>query len=847
MAKPMASFLPDPSNDEPATAQGGMELDMGPADTQENDDGSMTVSFGDNDDKPDPASVPFGANLAESMDDNDLASLSGELLELFEADNASRAEWERTYIDGMDLLGINTEDRTKPWPGSCGVYHPVLAEAVVRFEAQAIMEIFPPQGPAKTKIMGEETADLIAQAQRVQTELNYILTKKMTDYRDETESLLFRLPLAGSAFRKVYYDETLKRPAAKFVPAEDFVVAYGESDLRTAGRYTQVDRISANMLKKRQHSGFYRDCDLVEPVAEESRIQAKTDELTGIKPAGMNDDRYTVLEMHVELDLPGFEDVDADGEETGIGLPYIVSIEKNSGKVLAVYRNWKQDDPLREKKTYFVHYKYLPGLGFYGFGLIHLVGGLAKSSTSILRQLVDAGTLSNLPGGLKSRGLRIKGDDSPIRPGEFRDVDVPAGKITDSIAFLPYKEPSMVLYQLLGQIVDEARRVGSIADLEVGDMKQEAPVGTTLALMERALKVMSAVQARNHYSLEQELCLIGDVVEQFMPPEYDYNKQGNFNRQQDFAGVDIIPVSDPGATTMSQRVVQYQAVIQLASQNPQIYDMRKLNLDMLNVLGIKDASSLVPDPSDIPMADPVSENQAVLNGSPVKAYPEQDHAAHMAVHSAFLNDPKIKAMVGQSPQAGMMENSMAAHMAQHLGFAYRNQIEEQLGTTLPPQGQPLPPEVEASLSRLIAEAAPQLLAQHQQDAAQQQAQQTAQDPLIQLQQQELAIKQTQMQLKHQIDQARVELDTMVAAGKELMAQHKIESEKQIAGMKIAADAREKASQVIHETTQRHKDRELQAATSNAQGINQITGKAIDVAGKLAVEKIKPRPEPGGAE
>ena len=848
MDKPLSQFLPDPDESPAEPQTGNMNVDVDSANTEENEDGSMTIDFGE--DKAHDLILPFDGNLAEALGDGVLNTLSCDLIEAFDSDKASRQEWERTYVDGMDLLGISMEDRTRPWPGACGVYHPVLAEAVVRFEAQAIMEMFPPQGPAKTSIVGEETPERIAQAQRVQTELNYLLTKKMTDYRDETESLLFRLPLAGSAFRKVYYDPTLKRPSAKFVPAEDFVVAYGESDLCTAGRYTHIDRISANDLRKRQVSGFYRDVDLSDPVMNSDEIQDKMDELSGVRPGSLTEDRYTVLEMHVELDLEGFEDIGADGEPTGIALPYIVSIEKDSGKVLAIYRNWVEKDPLKEKRSYFVHYKYLPGLGFYGFGLIHLVGGLAKSSTSILRQLVDAGTLSNLPGGLKSRGLRIKGDDSPIRPGEFRDVDVASGNIRDSIQFIPYKEPSMVLYQLLGNIVDEARRVGSIADLEVGDMKQEAPVGTTLALMERALKVMSAVQARNHHSLEQELQLISHVITTYMPPVYEYDVGGNFNRQQDFDGVNIMPVSDPGATTMSQRVVQYQAVIQLASQNPQIYDMRKLNLDMLNVLGIKDANSLIPDPSQIPPTDPMTENMMILKGSPVKAYQTQDQAAHMEVHMAFLQDPKIKAMVGQSPQAGMMEQAMAAHMADHLAFAYRSQIEEQLGASLPPMGQPLPPDLEVQISRLVAQAAPQLLAEHQTDAAQQQAQQTAQDPLVQLQQAELALKQLEIEQKGKLDAAKLSLEALKIGQKAHESEQKLKASTAIAGAKLGAHigearsaqkSREKTSvvnkmlEVADNSMQRHSDERTALAT-----------KGLDIAGKIAVEKSKPAPvKPSG--
>lgn len=784
--------LPPPLQlDQNPQAQEPMQVDI--PDDELNEDGSMDINL--DDDEESQQDVPFDANLAEHIDDSVLSELADDLCTSFEADCTSRGEWVQTYVDGLDLLGVKMEDRTKPWPGACGVYHPLLAEAAIRFEAQTIMEMFPPQGPAKSKIIGPETPETFAQALRVEGELNHILVDEMTDYRDETESLLFRMSLAGSGFKKIYYNPVNKLPAAKFVPAEDLIVAYGESDLRTCDRFTQVDRITPNELKRRQVAGFYRDVDIEEAAPVVDRIQEKESELTGIKKPYSSDERHVILEIHVNLELDGYPDKDQEGEETGLALPYIISIDQSSKKVLAVYRNWKEDDPLKGKRDYFVHYKYLPGLGFYGFGLIHIVGGLAKSSTSILRQLVDAGTLSNLPGGLKSRGLRIKGDDKPIQPGEFRDVDVASGTVRDSISFLPYKEPSMVLYQLLGNIVDEGRRVGSIADMDIGDSNQEAPVGTTLALMERALKVMSAVQARCHSALQQELRLISKVIADYMPPDYDYDTGGKFNRQQDFQETDVIPVSDPGATTMSQRVVQYQAVIQLASQNPQIYDMRRLNLDMLNVLGIKDAEALVPDPGDIKPADPVTENMNILKGSPVKAFMYQDHEAHMAVHMAMLQDPKMTALVGQSPQAAVMQQAMAAHMADHLAFAYRQGIEEKLGASLPPPDQPMPPELEVQVSRLVAQAAPKLLAQHQQEAAQAQVQQTLQDPLVQIQLDDQAIKRTQIANKDEIDRARLKLDADKADQRAAIDMTRIEVQAKLDGVKIGVDAAAKKAEV----------------------------------------------------
>lgn len=802
---------------------------------EQHDDGSATVHFTDSQ-SDEPHTKSFTDNLAPLMDEGDLTSMGQDLISLYETDLESREGWEEAYKNGMDLLGIKVEDRTKPWPGACGVFHPVLMEAVVRFQAQAMMELFPPQGPAKTKIIGAETPETQATAERVKNELNHILIEDMEDYRDETETLLFRLALAGSAFRKVYYDPVTKLPCAKFVPAEDLVVNYGESNLRTAARITYVDKISKNEMKRRMASGFYRDVELGDPVITGSdKISDKKDSLTGMRQAGEGD-RYTVLEFHTYYDVDS-PDMDSDDDSHEVALPYIIHIEEESGKVLAVYRNWDEKDSLKSKKNYFIHYKYVPGLGFYGFGLIHIIGGLAKSGTGILRQLVDAGTLSNLPGGLKSRGLRIKGDDSPIRPGEFRDVDVMGGDIAKNITFLPYKEPSAVLYQLLGNIVDEARRVGSIADMNVGDMKQEAPVGTTLALMERAMKVMSAVQARCHSSLQQELRLIGGIVKGFMPPQYSYTQLGQFNRQQDFGSVDIVPVSDPGATTMSQRVVQYQAVIQLAAQNPQIYDMRKLNLDMLNVLGIKDAQSLIPDPSNIPMSDPVSENMNILKGSPAKAYQTQDHEAHIQVHTSFVNDPSIKQFVSQTPQAATAVQAMYAHIAEHMAFKYRNDIEKQMGTELPPLGQQLPPDVENHLSSLVAQAAAQVL-EDSKDKAQQAANlQAQQDPMIQLQQRELDIKEMAIRQKAGEASAKIQLAAHDADQKAALQAAQIAQQAGANADRAKLDAARQAQDAFkHDADLAHQSR-----NESANRLTTIASKGLDVAGKIAIEKSKPKP------
>jgi hypothetical protein len=796
--------------------------DLGEPTFEENEDGSLTINFTPEDDEP--QTNAFTDNLADFMDDSELQGIGNDLLDLFEEDLNSRKAWEETYKKGLDLLGVKIEDRTKPWPGACGVYHPVLMEAVVRFQAQTMMELFPPNGPAKTKIMGDETPELMNQADRVKNELNYILVDQMEDYRDETEALLFRLAIAGSAFRKVYYDPATNLPCAKFVPAEDLVVSSGETSLRTCSRVTYIDNISINEFKRRQVSKFYRAIDLDPVNTTLDRIRKKENDLTGINPQTSNPDRYSILEFHVDYDIDVSGNSQGD-EEIEIALPYIIHVERESGKVLAIYRNWNEGDKNYKKKNYFVHYKYVPGLGFYGFGLIHIIGGLAKSGTGILRQLVDAGTLSNLPGGLKSRGLRIKGDDSPIRPGEFRDVDVMGGDIAKNITFLPYKEPSNVLYQLLGNLVDEARRVGSIADMNVGDMKQEAPVGTTLALMERAMKVMSAIQARCHSSLQQELRLIGDVVKNFMGPQYVYNSSPDANRTQDFSSVNIVPVSDPGATTMSQRVVQYQAVIQLASQNPQIYDMRRLNLDMLNVLGIKDAQALIPDPSQVKMADPITENMNLLKGSAAKAFQEQDHEAHIQVHMSMVNDPAIKQFISQTPQAAQANGAMMAHIAEHMAFKYRNDIEKQLGVQLPPMGEQLPPDVENHLSSLVATAAAQVLEQSKNKVASDKAEEAAKDPIIQLQQRELDIKESAIEAKRGEAAAKITLDAHKADQSAKIQMAQIMSQKAQSNERIAAQRGEAAAQIILDTSiadQNAKIQLMNIASQHGQSVDRAT-------------------------
>tara|TARA_R100000234_G_scaffold29647_3_gene17238 strand:- start:6690 stop:9140 length:2451 start_codon:yes stop_codon:yes gene_type:complete len=740
------------------------------------------------------------ANLAEYLEEAELQSLAADLIEDFNSDRESRRDWARSYVKGLDLLGMKIEERTQPWQGASGVFHPILTEATVRFQAQAMGEIFPASGPVRTKIMGVKDVEKLKQSTRVEDEMNYLLTEEMTEYRDETEQMLFRLPLAGSSFKKVYYDPLMERPCAMFVPAEDFVVSYGASDLMTCPRYTHVMKKTPNEIRELQVNEFYIDVDLPDPQPDYSDIQEKYDEIEGETAVVEDDDRHTLLEMHVDVIMPEpFDDPD------GIARPYIITIDKSSETILSIRRNWYEEDAKKKKRQHFVHYRYLPGLGFYGTGLIHLIGGLAKSATSILRQLIDAGTLSNLPAGLKARGLRIKGDDSPLMPGEFRDVDVPGGAIRDSIAFLPYKEPSSVLYQLLGNIVEEGRRIGSVADVQVGNLNPQAPVGTTLALMERSMKVMSGVQARLHASLKNELRLLAKIIKDYMPPQYLYDLEGEFNRQKDFDGrVDVIPVSDPNAATMAQRVVQYQAALQLAQQAPQLYDMGKLHRQMLEVLGIKDAQEIIKLPDDIKSSDPVTENMAILKQEPVKAFDYQDHEAHIAVHLAAAEDPKLKEIVGQSPFAGAIQAALAAHITEHVAFQYRKEIEKNLGVGMPKEEAVLPEDVELELSRLASQAAEKLLRKDVAEMKQKENMKQQQDPLTIIQQKEIALKEAEFMHKKEMDIAQLQADMQSKAQNIEMQKERLESEDlregAKLGVKLATDLDEsKASQISEGT------------------------------------------------
>ena len=726
----------------------------------------------------------FDANLAAELDDSALEEMASQLSGDIDADRNSRGDWEKAYVNGLKLMGLQIEERTEPWNGASGVFHPMITEAVVRFQSETITETFPAQGPVRTKIIGKETAEKKEASVRVQDDMNFQLTEVMQEFRPEHERMLWSLPATGSAFKKVYFDPNLGRQVSVFVPAEDILLPYGTSEIQTCYRVTHVMRKTKNDILKLQVAGFYLDDDIGDPDKATDEINKAKDKETGF--SDLNDDRFTLYESHVDLDLPGFEDKDKDGEPTGIALPYVVTMVRGTNQVLSIRRNWRPDDELKLKRQHFVHYQYIPGFGAYGFGLFHLIGGFANSATSLMRQLIDAGTLSNLPGGLKSRGLRIKGDDTPIAPGEFRDADVGSGTLRDNILPLPYKEPSQVLFTLLNSVVEEGRRFAATADLQVSDMSANSPVGSTLALLERQLKVMTAVQARVHFALKQELKLLAGIIRDYTPDEYTYEPDGEVGpraKGSDYDNVNIMPVSDPNAATLSQRVVQYQAVIQLAQSAPQIYNLPELHRGMLDVLGVKNADKLVPLPDDQKPKDPVTENQDVLKGSPVKAFQYQDHQAHIAVHMAAMQDPLIMKLIGQNPQAQMLQASMMAHIAEHVGFGYRQKIEQQLGMSLPPEDEKLPPEIEIALSGMMAKAAQQVLQTNQADAQKEQQQQQAQDPVLQMQQQELQIKQQELQLKQQ----KLQVEAAGDADELRLKERQIEGNLELEGMKVAID------------------------------------------------------------
>jgi hypothetical protein len=808
----------------------GLDEEMGMAPVLEievEDPESVTIGMGDIEIELSPdkegTDEEFDANLADFMADRELESLGSELVADFTKDIGDRKDWIKTYVDGLKLLGLKYEERTEPWSGACGVFHPMLTESVVRFQSEGIMETFPAAGPVKTQILGKDTPEKEEASTRVREDMNYQLTEVMQEYRPEHEKLLWNLPLAGSAFKKIYYDPSIGRQIAMFIPAEDIVVPYGASSLERAERVVHVMRKTENEVKKLQEAGFYSDVDLGEPTSELDDIEKQKAEEMGM--SAVQDERFRILEMHVDLDLPGYEHTDKKGEKTGIALPYVVTVEKGTQKILAIRRNWYEGDELHMKRQHFVHYQYIPGFGFYGYGLIHLIGGYAKSATMLIRQLVDAGTLSNLPGGLKSRGLRIKGDDTPIAPGEFRDVDVPSGSIRDNILPLPYKEPSQVLFALFQNIVQEGRQFASAGDMNVSDMSAQAPVGTTLAILERTLKVMGAVQARMHYSMRQEFRLLKAIIADYTPEDYDYEPVEGSRRakKSDYDMVAVIPVSDPNAATMAQKIVQYQAALQLAQTAPQLYNLPLLHRQMIEVLGIKNAAKLIPIEDDATATDPVQENQNVLTGKPVKAFIEQDHQAHIAVHTSMLQNPKIMGLVGQTPQGQALTAAMMAHINEHLAYAYRKEIEQTVGLLLPTEDQEknMSPEVAAQVAQLSAQASTRMTQQAQSQAAQQQAQQQAQDPIIQMQQQELQIKMQELKLKEQkqqidaaakADQLKIE-EARIAAQKEIAAMQvgataaaakdKLQKQQMLEGTKIGADiAKHKAQMAMQMAAQR---------------------------------------------
>lgn len=771
-----------------------MEMDEGPdIEIEIEDPESVTIDMDGMEIEIDPSEDEgdFNENLAEDLDEGMLAELAGDLIGEFNEDISSRKDWIQTYVDGLELLGMKVEDRTEPWPGACGVHHPLLAEAVVKFQAETMSETFPAQGPVRTQIIGKETTEKKDAAARVQEDMNYQLTDVMVEYRPEHERMLWGLGLAGNSFKKVYFDPSLGRQVSMYVTAEDVVVPYGASSLEVAERVTHVMRKTPNELKKLQANGFYRDVDLPDPVNSMDEVEQKISEQLGFRAE--TDDRYKLLEMHVDIVIEDDKYRSKEENDLEIALPYVVTIDKETETVLSIRRNWNPDDKKKLKRNHFVHYSYVPGFGFYAFGLIHLIGAFAKSGTSLIRQLVDAGTLSNLPGGFKTKGLRVKGDDTPISPAEWRDVDVASGTMRDNIMPLPYKEPSQVLYSLLGTIVDEGRRFAGMADMKVSDMSAQAPVGTTLAILERTLKMMSAVQARVHYAMKREFQLLKGIIRDYTPDTYSFEPEegGRRAKKSDYDNVEVIPVSDPNAATMAQKIVQYQAVIQLAQGAPQIYDLPYLHRQMLEVLGIKNANKLVPlkDGDDMKPRDPVSENMDVLNGKPVKAFLYQDHEAHIAVHMAAMQDPKMAALIGQNPNAQSMMAAAAAHIQEHLAFAYRKQIEEQAGVPLPPPNAEMDEDTELAVSRLAAAAGQQLLQKNQAEAQQQQNQQMQQDPIVQMQQKELEIKQSELQIKQgelELKKQRLQVDAAEKNDRIELEQKRIESQEEIAGLNVGA-------------------------------------------------------------
>jgi hypothetical protein len=808
------------------TTEEGLSIDIVDPEMVTLDDGSVEITLIPNSEEDESE---FDENIADTMNSSELSTFASDLIEEIDADLNARKEWADTFAKGLEVVGFKYEERTQPWDGACGVYSTVLAEAAIRFQAETMSETFPASGPVKTKILGRVTKEKEEASLRVSEDMNYQLTERMIEYRSEHERMLYSLGLAGSAFKKVYYDPTLERQVSLYVPAEDVIVPYGASHIEMAERVTHIMRKTKNEVKELQVSGFYRDVELGEPQTFFSDIEKKKASEGGYTLS--NDDRYTLYEIHVDCCLPGIDEESKD-EDMELAKPYVVTIEKGTGEVLAIRRNWEPDDTLKLKRNHFVHYVYVPGFGFYGLGLIHIIGGYARAGTAIIRQLVDAGTLSNLPGGLKSRGLRVKGDDTPIAPGEFRDVDVPSGAIKDNIMTLPYKEPSQVLASLLEKITDEGRRLGAISDMNISDMSAQAPVGTTLALLERTLKPMAAVQARVHFAMKQEFKLLKSIISDFAPEDYQYEPETGVSRARkaDYKMVDVIPVSDPNSSTMAQRVVQYQAVFQMAQQAPQIYDLPYLHRQMIEVLGIRNADKIVPTSEDQKPRDPVSENMSILVGKPVKAFIYQDHDAHIATHSSFMQDPMIAQTIGQNPMAQQVMAASQAHIAEHLAFSYRKQIEEKLGAPLPAPDAPLPEEVEVLLAGLVAEAGKQLTQAHQQQAAQQQAQQQAQDPMFQLEQAKVQIQQSEVQRKTQKDQS----DAQIAAAKLQLDKERVQADLQKETTRVQSQQQQSDSRV--------QSQERQSEARSQSQAEQVKSKLKLEAMKLLHETSKPKVE-----
>ena len=737
----------------------------------------------------------FSDNLAEYIDEGELAQLAGDLVGDFDSDVDSRRDWIQTYVDGLDLLGLKIDERAEPWDGACGVYHPILAEAVTKFQSETIMDTFPASGPVKGEIIGKETQDKKDAMARVVADMNYELTDNMPEYRPEHERMLWGVALSGNGFKKVYVDAALDRQVSMYVPAEDLVMPYGASSLEASERVTHVMRKTENELKRLQITGFYLDVDIGEPQSSLDEVEKKIAEKLGFRAT--TDDRYKILEMHVDLDLPGFEHKDDKGEPTGLALPYVVTIEKNTSTILAIRRNWDPEDDTHQKRQHFVHYTYIPGFGIYAFGLIHLIGGFAKSGTSILRQLVDAGSLANLPGGFKTRGLRVKGDDTPIAPGEFRDVDVPSGTMKDNIMPLPYKEPSQTLIQLLNQIIDEGRRFAAAGDLKVSDMSANSPVGTTLAILERTLKVMSAIQARVHFAMKKEFKLLKLIIAEYAPEDYSYEPASGDRkaRKSDYSMVNIIPVSDPNAATMSQKVVQWQAALQLAQTAPQLYNLPYLHRQMLEAMGIRNADKLVALPEDQKPMNAVSENVEALKGKPLKAFMYQDHQAHIKIHMAAMNDPKIKQLIGQNPQAPVIMAALQAHLTEHVGMEYQRQLEQMAGMQIPysedNDDMKMTPQMEMAITQAAVPFSQQLLNQNQTEVAANNAQMAQNDPVVQMQMKELQLKAQEIDIKMK----KMQIDAATKADQIEIEKQRLATQKEIAGMQVGAKIQSEKAQL----------------------------------------------------